>query len=268
MKLPQEVISFIINYTDDLETLKSWARVSWAASADAERLLWRDVVVHHDRCFLYERWIPPDGTGDQLRSLLSEVLNKENSERFEELEDSLPYICQRAPFVSHFSFRVKWLWEVDNVGGACLDVVGIFSKLSPILLNLRSVRIDGQLGQEEWDILLLLPCLRELRLWRSQHRGPGVVTFEGLSKLEAFEFGSITCVEAAALGAAVRKSSLKRLHISIKHDLDLSRTESLRTFFEALVKFDRDEEDISGSMIGNSGFPSSLVELAIEDEDR
>lgn len=274
MKLPLEVIGHVINSTDDLQTLQSWACVNSATRELAERVLWRSIVVH---CDLFgedwELWATHAGPISTLKTEADVLANPEkwrDMDYFHNPSTPKPF-CLRGAFIEALSLRARYEWKPDDDdadgGVAENDIRLTFKSLSPILVNLRSLRIDGIFSQRCWDMLLELPALKELRLWRTWDLNEENIDFEGLSRLQAFEIGPLYFTEAVALGTAVRESSLEKLHIAIKEDRQLWNPDMLSVFFQALVGLGSD--DIKGDQSLSDedvGFPSSLVELVIEDD--
>jgi hypothetical protein len=274
MRLPLEVIGHIINSTDDLQTLQSWVCVSSATRELAEHILWRSIVVHCDH--FGEDWELWATHADLISTLKTEADMLANPEKWRDMDyfhdPSTPKpFCQRGAFIEALSLRARYNWKPDeddaDGGLAEQDIRLTFESLSPILVNLQSLRIDGIFSQRCWDILLELPALKELRLWRTWDSNEENINFEGLSRLRAFEIGPLYFAEAVALGIAVRESSLEKLHISIKEDRQLWNPDMLSVFFQALVGLGSDDiEDTESLSDETVGFPSSLVELVIEDD--
>jgi hypothetical protein len=127
----------------------------------------------------------------------------------------------------------------------------IFHDLSPILLNLRRVHIHAVVSQSDWNSILLLPALKELRLWPTHHskRETAGLNFQGLSKLQEFEITSLLKGEVFALGAAVRESSLMKLCIVKGAKLFPAERSILKRFVYGLVK--RNRNGFLGSLVGD-----------------
>jgi hypothetical protein len=145
----------------------------------------------------------------------------------------------------------------------------IFQTPSAIFPNVRSVRVDGGANQLVWDTLLQLPAFRELRLWRMCRQADPLSHFRGLFRLQALEIGMLLPQEAVCLGRAVQESRLETLHIS-SSNVDRPQERSvLAEFFTGLTVVSIDLEGHPKTGEESSGcFPSSLMELAIEDDCR
>lgn len=268
MKLPLEIIHLIINETDDLQTLRSWACVNWTFRTYAERILWRSVVIHCDH--FDNDWKHCDSPADIIWTLKKEAAYEEHPETWSEWSVESPPICRRAAYVKALSLRARLAFDSVYDDSGIIDgyVINTFEWLSLVLANLRSVRLDGSFSQRAWDSLLALPALRELRLWRTRSVSPEILNFQGLSKLQAFEIGSLLFTEAVALGTAVRESNLEILHIAVREDESSWEPNTLLPFFDELVGIDYGNSDGSRDSANECyGFPPSLLELAIEDED-
>ncbi|QSZ29511.1 hypothetical protein DSL72_004025 [Monilinia vaccinii-corymbosi] len=301
--LPTEIIHYIISQSDDLQSLKNWALVSWAYNDIAERILWSNITI--DTSQLYDPAYPSDGQ-DPLRILLYESLERRNNihlrpawMKIDRRDHRVPSIVSRLSMVKHFAFRT--VWDVDSrdlpQGGSREDwrILEICDKLFPLMQNLYTLRIDGEVHRRTWNLLLPLPSLRELRIWRTttvdsqalleRYYSPGsmdlfghrekqelvkskVLNFEGLSRLRTFEIGLLSPLESAALGAEVRKSNLEVLHIAVTRDnksYDNQGVHTLRRFWENLVP---NEIDDTSPIVQdpNYGFPASMRELVLEDD--
>jgi hypothetical protein len=265
-KLPREVIAHVIAKTNDLNTLKNWAVVARESNVVAENILWRNIIVDIED--IASEWFqPPKGSTDPLWTLRKEPLQQENPEWFldpEETEE--PPLYHRNSIVKHISLRTYYRVYDEFPEDGILEetTLGMFQNSSAVFPNLKSIRIDGSASQLVWDTLLKLPSLRELRLWRMCTQSGLLLNFQGLSRLQALEIGMLSPQEALSLGDAVRESDLETLHISSTDVNTRDGGESaLVNFFTRLTRASKrfaSTEDISG------GFPSSLAELAIEDD--
>ncbi|TGO66026.1 hypothetical protein BOTNAR_0070g00290 [Botryotinia narcissicola] len=301
--LPTEIINHIISRTDDLESLKNWALVSWAYNDIAERILWSNITINTAQ--FYDPSYPSDGQ-DPLRILRHESHERRNDThlrppwmRMGRGEHRVPSIVSRLPKVKNFALRT--VWDVDSrdlpQGGSREDwtIREVYGDLFPMMENLYTIRIDGEVNRKTWDLLLALPSLRELRIWRTttvdsqalldrNHSAEAisqlshnekqdlvdnmVLNFRGLSRLTTFEIGLLSPLESAALGAEVRESNLEVLHIAVTRDNRSFHNQgqyTLARFWASLVPNEIDE---SSPLIQNYnvGFPASMRELVLEDD--
>jgi hypothetical protein len=122
--------------------------------------------------------------------------------------------------------------------------------------------------QEGWDALTALPALRKLYMLRIKYSGFDALDFNGLSKLQEFQTGTLLCREAFALGAAVRNSNLEKLHIRVARlGMAVEQRDTLKNFFAGFTTLDYGGSLLSASSMEEcSGFPSSLVDLSIAKE--
>lgn len=269
-KLPRDIIKHIIEKVDDLKTLKNWALVDWGANAVAESILWRNVIIDIEN--IASEWFqPPEGSTDPLWTLQKEKLQQEDPQWFldpDETEE--PPLHHRNSLVKHISLRAKWDVSGEDPEEGILEetTLGMFQTSSSVFPNLKSIRIDGVVSQCLWDTLLKLPSLQELRLWRVCEPRDPLSNFQELSRLRALEIGMLSPKEALPLGNAVRESTVETLHIS-STDVDMGETEesALAYFFAGLTGGSTDpEKRFENTEDVSCGFPSSLVELAIEDD--
>jgi hypothetical protein len=269
-KLPREIIARIIENTHDLKTLKNWTLVDWKSNVVAESILWQNIIVDIEK--IDSEWFqPPEGSTDPLWTLRKEQLQQDDPEWFldpEETEE--PPLYQRNSLVKHISLRTKYDVSGEYPEDGILEgtTLGMFQTSSAVFPNLKSIRIDGIVSQLVWDTLLKLPSLRELRLWRVCEPRDPLSKFQGLSRLQALEIGMLSPQEALPLGDAVRESTLETLHFS---STDVNTREgkesALACFFTGLTRASADpEKRFKNTEDVSCGFPSSLVELAIEDD--
>ncbi|KAI9648572.1 hypothetical protein NHQ30_003208 [Ciborinia camelliae] len=302
--LPAEIIQNIISQSDDLQSLKNWALVSWRCNDIAERILWSNVTINTSQ--FYDPAYPTDGQ-DPLQILRHEGYERLHYNihvrpkwgRMECGDQRVPSIVSRLSMIKNFALRT--VWDVDSrdlpQGGSREDwrIHAVFSELFPMMQNLYTLRIDGEVNRTSWELLLALPSLRELRIWRTttvdsqalleryypehtieQLRSTEkqelvldkVLNFRGLSRLRAFEIGLLSPLESAALGAAVRESNLEVLHIAVTRDnrsFHNQGAQTLERFWECLVPYEIDDTSPIVQDT-NYGFPASMRELVLEDD--
>jgi hypothetical protein len=299
MKLPFELIRLIIHQTDHRPTLASWARVNWAARAEAESILWESVVVKREQYGQQDRYDCPereDGISDPLLTLQEEAtpenklkmyLNTVPRDSYQDLSgfNDRPAF-RKAAYVKRLSFEGspptgdRAESEFD-----CILVFQTFQILSPILVNLQSVWLEAEVTQECWDALISLPGLRQLSLFRTfyfayddlDYGGPfsgdmWELNFKGLSKLQEFVTGKLLKQDAFALGTAVRKSNLEKLHICANGfkgfpEIPYIQPLVLHRFIEGLTAPSRDRKFCTSLPEEQIGFPSTLVDLLIGSDD-
>lgn len=301
--LPTEIIHTIISHSDDLQSLKNWALVSRKYNDIAERMLWSNITINTSQ--FYDPAYPLDGQ-DPLQILRHESLERRMKRylrptwmEMDRRDYRVPSIVSRLPMVKHFALRT--VWDIDSrdlpQSGSREDwrILELYQELFPAMQNLCTLRIDGEVNRRTWDLLLVLPSLRELRIWRtttvdsqallercyspdSMNRfsqrekqklvEDKVLNFEGLSRLRAFEIGLLSPMESAALGSEVRKSNLEVLHIAVTRDnksYDNQGVHTLSRFWENLVPNEIDDNSPIVQAL-DYGFPASMRELVLEDD--
>lgn len=301
--LPTEIINNIISQADDLQSLKNWALVSWTCNDIAERILWSNITINTSQ--FYDPAYPSDGQ-DPVQILRHESYERRNNTHLlpkwmgmKRGDLRVPSIVSRLSMVKNFALRT--VWDVDSrdlpQGGSREDwrIQEVYKDLFPMMNNLYTLRIDGEVNRRTWNLLLALPSLRELRIWRTttvdsqalldryhpaeainqlSHKDKQelvenmVLNFQGLSRLTTFEIGLLSPLESAALGAAVRESNLEVLHIAVTRDNRSFNDQgalTLARFWENLVP---KEIDDTSPIIQNTniGFPASMRELVLEDD--
>lgn len=301
--LPTEIIHNIISQADDLQSLKNWALVSWQYNDTAERILWSNITINSSQ--FYDPAYPSDGQ-DPLQILRHESYERRNDThlrpawmRMQRGDQRVPSIVSRLSMVKHFALRT--VWDVDShdlpQGGSREDwrVQEVYTDLFPMMDNLYTLRIDGEVSRKTWNLLLRLPSLRELRIWRTttvdsqalldryhptdeknqlsyQEKQAlvesNVLNFHNFSRLTTFEIGLLSPLESAALGAAVRDSNLEVLHIAVTRDnrsFNNQGSQTLARFWANLVP---NEINDTSPLVQdtNYGFPASMRELVLEDD--
>jgi hypothetical protein len=255
-KLPREIINVIIANTHDLTTLKHWAVVDKKSKVVAERILWQSIAIDIERT--NNNWfLPPEGTTNPLWIIQKEQVQQENLACFRDPSGTNdPPLYYRNTLVTHILLKTNF-----EVSGQYPED-GIFEEMTIRMFpNLTSARIDGIANQLVWDTLLKLPALRSLRLWRISWQPEQLSSFHGVSRLQALQIGMLLPQEALGLGEAVRQSNLRVLHINSTDVYMTSQGGSvLANFFTGLAAASAENMEES-----DHGFPSSLVELAIED---
>jgi hypothetical protein len=146
-------------------------------------------------------------------------------------------------------------------------VINRCRSLSPILPNLRSIRVKAHVTQEAWNAVLALPALKILHMTRTFYMAYGWLEFNELYKLEEFVCGTLFYEEAMCLGKAVRDSNLEKLHITVTRTAVPEQKDTLKDFFHGLTTVYEFGTPSSTYTEDNSGFPSSLVDLSIEKDD-
>jgi hypothetical protein len=108
-----DLIAYIVEYIDDLQTLKHIALVSRQANAIIERILWRNVIV--DVQHLDNEWqdVRKDSTCP-IRTLTLEKDCKENGEWDDEDRNEQAASYQRTSFVRHLSLRMRTISGETN----------------------------------------------------------------------------------------------------------------------------------------------------------
>lgn len=301
--LPIEIIHNIISQSSDLQSLKNWALVSWEYNDIAERILWSNITINTSQ--FYDPSYPSDGQ-DPLHILRHEGFERRNElhlrpthMRLNREDHRIPSIVSRLPMVKHLSLRT--VWDVDSrdlpQGGSREDwrILEVYGELFPAMQNLYTLRIDGEVNRRTWKLLLTIPSLRELRIWRTttvdsqaileryysaetmdqlSHKEKQqlveskALNFEGLSRLRTFEIGLLSPLESAALGTEVRNSNLEVLHIAVTRDnrsFDNQGAHTLERFWQKLVPYEIDD-DSPIVQDPNYGFPASMRELVLEDD--
>ncbi|KAB8304784.1 hypothetical protein EYC80_004132 [Monilinia laxa] len=301
--LPTEIIHSIISHSNDLQSLKNWALVSWKYNDIAERILWSNITINTSQ--FYDPAYPSDGQ-DPLQILRYESLERRMKRHLrptwmdmDRRDYRVPSIVSRLPMIKHFALRT--VWDIDSrdlpQSGSREDwrILELYQELFPAMQNLCTLRIDGEVNRRTWDLLLVLPSLRELRIWRtttvdsqallercyspdSMNRfsqrekqklvEDKVLNFEGLSRLRTFEIGLLSPMESAALGSEVRKSNLEVLHIAVTRDnksYDNQGMHTLSRFWENLVPNEIDDSSPVAQDL-DYGFPASMRELVLEDD--
>ena len=218
---PSELISLIARDSDRF-TLKNCALVDRKWNSAVQEPLWQNIVVDITRID---------------KSLLETLRDK-------------------SPFVRHISFR-QYRDASDKsplTGITAATAAQIFMGAFP---NLNSVRIDGRLDRLVWDTALK-PTVRALRLWPMRgNPAEALSNFDGLTQLQMLEIGGLWPQGARRLGEAVRKCTLKVLHIqSAKVDGVLA------AFFAGLMRASPGNYSETAE---TDGFPLSLTELAVQD---
>ncbi|KAM3075607.1 hypothetical protein ACMFMG_007742 [Clarireedia jacksonii] len=298
--LPSEIIYNIIYQTDDLPSVKNWALVNRAYNRIAERILWSNITINTAQ--FYDPLWPYEGR-DPLQVFRNEVnnagLQRSPISRMLPQDREIPPVVSRLSLVKNLAFRTVWDIDSRDLPNAGVredeKVLKIYEEICPSMQNLTTVRIDGDVTKKTWNLLLKLPSLRELRIWRTttidsqaliersyseeqvakfSHKTKKtllndlVLDFKGLSRLRSFEMGLLSPLESAALGAAVRESNLETLHIAVTRDsksFDNQGPQTLDKFWRGLVPLDIDET--SPIVVdANYGFPASMRELIIEDD--
>ncbi|PQE16980.1 hypothetical protein CJF30_00003693 [Rutstroemia sp. NJR-2017a BBW] len=298
--LPNEIIHNIIYQSDDLRSVKNWALVSRAYNGIAERILWSNITINTAQ--FYDPSWPYEGQ-DPLQVFRNEVSNaalqRSPVNKILPFDREIPPVVSRLPLVKNIAFRT--VWDIDSRdlpnGGVKEDekILKIYEEICPAMQNLTTVRIDGDVTKKTWNLLLNLPSLRELRIWRTttvdsqaliersypeeqvanfNHETKKtllndlVLDFRGLSRLRSFEIGLLSPLESAALGAAVRESNLETLHIAVTRDsksFDNQGPHTLEKFWRGLVPVEIDETSPIVTD-ANYGFPASMREIVIEDD--
>ncbi|PQE12266.1 hypothetical protein CJF31_00000480 [Rutstroemia sp. NJR-2017a BVV2] len=286
--------------SDDLRSVKNWALVSRAYNSIAERILWSNITINTAQ--FYDPSWPYEGQ-DPLQVFRNEVnnaaLQRSPVNRILPFDREIPPVVSRLPLVKNIAFRT--VWDIDSRdlpnGGVKEDekILKIYEEICPAMQNLTTVRIDGDVTKKTWNLLLRLPSLRELRIWRTttvdsqaliersypeeqvanfSHETKKtllndlVLDFRGLSRLRSFEIGLLSPLESAALGAAVRESNIETLHIAVTRDsksFDNQGPQTLEKFWRGLVPVDIDETSPIVTD-ANYGFPASMREIVIEDD--
>jgi hypothetical protein len=297
MKLPFELMRLIIHQTDHRSTLASWARVNWAARAEAESILWGSVVVkreHYGQQYQYDCLEREDGISDPLLTLQEEVTPENNHKMYPNMvpRDSHHDLSifndrptfRRAAHVKRLSFEGSP--PTDDRAESEFDyliVLQTFQMLSPILVNLQSVWLEAQVTQEGWDALISLPALRRLSVFRTFYSANDdwsepfsgdmwQLDFKGLSKLQEFVTGKLLEQDAFVLGTAVRKCNLEKLHICASGlggfpGVPYIQPLVLHKFFAGLTTLSHDGKLCTSLPEERFGFPSTLVDLSIGSDD-
>jgi hypothetical protein len=149
-----DLISYIVEYIDDLQTLKNFALVSRRANAIIERILWRNVIV--DVQYLDSEWQDElrKGSTCPIRTLTLEKDHKEHP-KWDDDEDSneQPPSHPRASFIKHLSLRMRTIsGEANYYEDGILEdtTLSLFYTIPGFFSDLRSVRIDGEATQDIW----------------------------------------------------------------------------------------------------------------------
>jgi hypothetical protein len=275
--LPDELLANVIRHAPDLDTLKACACVNSRWNWHAEPPLWRSV--DKDITDLYdESSLLPEGATDpfdvfKFVSQLDPELLRDEDLCIAIYGPTGPAIlrtyARRCTSARHISLTAPY--NPDGGGYPSLKESGFLAFVPAffaVLPNLETLTVDGALTQRVWDALLKLSPLRELNIWRCDDLRHPLSRFGGLSQLKALRLGKVLHSEAFALGDAVRESHLTTLHIKTTNiGIALGGENTLDSLFAGLLRgHESTEGPVKRPGTITYGFPSSLTELAIEDD--